>query len=110
MGSMRRFLAARRSVVNADPGCLDRPRAAGFAAAHLWSAALHAMTPDKIPPVAISNEEVAKGRIPLGRVLRDQRPKSTQPAVSNGYPNIYAATTYPGGKLIPFDSGINVIA
>ncbi|HEY6220218.1 MAG TPA: hypothetical protein VIV65_09170, partial [Gemmatimonadaceae bacterium] len=27
-----------------------------------------------------------------------------------GYPNIYAATAYPGGTFIPFDSGINVLA
>lgn len=63
-----------------------------------------------VAAMVISNEEVANGHIPMGRVLRDRRPKSAQPAVVNGYPNIYAATAYPGGRLIPFDSGINVIA
>jgi Restriction endonuclease AspBHI N-terminal/Restriction endonuclease len=53
---------------------------------------------------------VAKGRIPMGAVLRDPRPKSTAPAVDGVHANIYAATAYPGGKLLPFDSGINWIA
>jgi hypothetical protein len=43
-------------------------------------------------------------------VLRDPRPKSASDTGSNGYPNIYAVTAYAGGKLIPFDKGINVIA
>jgi hypothetical protein len=46
----------------------------------------------------------------MGTVLRDPRPKSGQGVAFNDYPNIYVATAYPGGKLVPFDSGINVIA
>ena len=46
----------------------------------------------------------------MGAILRDPRPKSIAPAVDGEHANIYAATAYPGGKLLPFDSGINWIA
>jgi hypothetical protein len=53
---------------------------------------------------------IAQGRIPMGAILRDPRPKSTHPAVHGDYANIYATTDYPGGKLLPFESGINRMA
>ena len=46
----------------------------------------------------------------MGAILRDARPKSVEPTVIGTYANIYAATAFSGGKLLPFDSGINPIA
>jgi hypothetical protein len=46
----------------------------------------------------------------MGIVLRDPHPKSIHPAVDGVHANIYAATAYPGGKLLPFNSGINPMA
>ena len=43
----------------------------------------------------------------MGAILRDPRPKSVHPAVHGVHANIYAATAHPGGKLLPFESGIN---
>lgn len=46
----------------------------------------------------------------MGAILRDPRPKSMHPAVHGDHANIYAATAYPGGKLLPLESGINRMA
>lgn len=46
----------------------------------------------------------------VGQILRDARPKRARPAVDQGIVNIYAATELAGGKLIPFDAGINPLA
>jgi hypothetical protein len=50
-------------------------------------------------------------RIRIGAILRDPRSKSAQPAIIDGYPNIYAVTASPTTpKVIPFNSGINQLA
>jgi len=49
-------------------------------------------------------------KLQINQVLRDQRPKSSTPAVIEGLVNLYAATATPGAKLIPFDAGINALA
>jgi hypothetical protein len=59
---------------------------------------------------ALDPASVADGKIPMHAVLRDGRPKAAHPAVVDSHANIYAATSYPGGKVLPFDSGINWIA
>lgn len=46
----------------------------------------------------------------IGQVLRDARPKAASPPELGDYTNLYAATAYPGGKLIPLEAGINAVA
>jgi len=42
------------------------------------------------------NKDVPEGRIPMGTVLRDPRPKLGQGDASGNYPSIYVATTLAG--------------
>jgi hypothetical protein len=47
----------------------------------------------------------------IGQVLRDSRPKASQPAFIGVYANLYAATASPSAdRVVPFESGINPIA
>jgi hypothetical protein len=59
------------------------------------------MQPDGSRPVQL---------IRMGQVLRDGRPKSTAPDRHGAYVNLYAATHLPGGRLVPFERGINSLA
>src|SRR4051812_24798232 len=59
---------------------------------------------------------MARGKQPhvrllrMGQILRDARPKSPLPEQIGSYVNLYAATHTTGGKLVPFESGINSLA
>lgn len=46
----------------------------------------------------------------MGQVLRDARPKSSQPEWHGAHANLYAATSRPGARHVPFESGINPMA
>jgi hypothetical protein len=55
-------------------------------------------------------DPVAPFLMHMGQVFRDARPKSHRPLVIGDHVNLYAATHLPGGRLVPFESGINPLA